>query len=137
MANAHPTILVIDDEPLILLSISTLLSYRYEVITAEDGVSGLTMFNESHPALVLLDINLPMMNGVEVLARIRETDRDVPVVVMTGRRETVLGEISNLWTKQCAELAISGYVIKPISPDKLLKQIDKIMNRRMGESAKG
>lgn len=129
MATAHPKILVIDDEEMILSSLSIILSEKYDVITAEDGVSGLTKFNESHPSLVLLDINLPMMSGVEVLARIREIDRGVPVIVMTGRRATVLGELSTLWTKQCAELAISGYLIKPISPDKLLRQIEKAIKR--------
>lgn len=125
MTTSDRKILIIDDESLILSSLSTILSDNYEVITALEGVSGLTIFNQLHPSLVLVDANMPYMNGVEVLARIREIDRSVPVFMMTGRESVKYIELDYLWTKRCAELGISGYLIKPIPPAKLLRLIEK------------
>lgn len=114
-------ILVIDDEPLILSSLSALLSDEYEVATAEEGVSGLSTFCEFHPSLVLLDINMPFINGVEVLSRIREMDSRIPVIVMTGNRDS-----DPLWARRCKELGASGYLIKPVLPEELLHMIKTV-----------
>ncbi len=125
MTTVNRKILIIDDEPLILSSLLSLLSDRYEVITAEEGISGLSIFCENHPSLVLLDVNMPYINGIEVLARIRQMGSDVPVFMMTGRRAA--NSLDPSWTGRCAELGISGYLIKPISPDKLIRQIEKVV----------
>lgn len=116
---ANRKILVIDDEPLILSSLTALLSDEYDVVTAEEGVSGLSTFCENHPSLVLLDINMPFISGVEVLVRIREMDSRIPVIMMTGS-----GESDHLWARRCEELGVSGYLTKPVSPDKLISQIE-------------
>lgn len=123
MATANHKILIIDDEPLILSSLSAVLSEEYEVITAEEGVSGLSMFCENHPSLVLLDVNMPWISGIEVLARIREMDSEVPVFMMTGRGKT--DDLDSSWTTQCAAMGVNGYFVKPITPEKLLRRIEK------------
>ena len=127
MAAANHKILIIDDEPLILSSLSYILSDRFEVMTAEEGVSGLSMFSDNHPSLVLLDVNMPYISGIEVLARIREMDSEVPVFMMTGIGKT--DDLDSSWTRQCASLGISGYFIKPVVPEKLLRQIEKAIKK--------
>jgi CheY-like chemotaxis protein len=126
MATTKPTILIVDDEPLILDSLSALLSGSYNVLTAEEGVSGLSKFCEKRPSLVLLDINLPFINGIEILARIREMDRNVPIIMMTGRNTPNNAD----WLKRCAELGISCHLIKPISPETLLREIENALGSR-------
>lgn len=126
MSNVAATILIIDDEPLILDSLSSLLSDKYEVLTAEEGISGLDIFNRRRPLAVILDINMPFLSGVEVLARIREIDQDVPVIMMTGRDYPVQYISADfLWTETCAELRATGYLTKPVSPEKLVHLIEK------------
>lgn len=122
-----PKILIIEDEPLILSSLSEILSDKYDVLTAEEGVSGLSMFKQARPSLVLLDIDLPFLDGIEVLKNIREIDGHVPVLVLTGRYSTVADEMKLTWTTVCAKLGISGYLIKPVSPKKLLKKIEAVL----------
>lgn len=122
-----PKILIIEDEPLILSSLSEILSDKYDVLTAEEGISGLSLFNQARPSLVLLDIDLPFLDGIEVLKNIREIDGHVHVLVLTGRYSTVADEMKRTWTTECAKLGISGYQIKPVSPQKLLKDIEKLL----------
>lgn len=112
-------VLIIDDEPLILSSLSCILSDEYEVITAEEGISELSMFFEHQPSVLLVDINMPFISGIEVLARIRDIDNQIPVVMMTGN-----GDTDPLWVMRCKELGISGYLTKPVFPDTLLSRIE-------------
>lgn len=121
-------ILIIEDEHMILSSLSDILSYKYEVLTAEEGISGLTIFKQTRPSLVLLDIDLPFMDGIAVLESLREIDGNVPVLVLTGRLFTAADDMKLSWTTACAKLGISGYLIKPLSPKKLLKKIEEVMS---------
>lgn len=122
-----PKILIIEDEPLILSSLSEILSDKYDVLTAEEGISGLSLFKQAWPSLVLLDIDLPFLDGIDVLKNIREIDGHVPVLVLTGRYSTVAENMKLTWTTVCAKLGISGYLIKPVSPKKLLKKIEEVL----------
>ncbi len=117
-------ILIIDDEPLILSSLSEILYDKYDVLKAEEGFSGLSMFKQACPSLVLLDIDLPFLSGIEVLKNIRESNGHVPVLVLTGRNSTVADDMNLSWTTECAKLGISGYLTKPVSPVKLLNEIE-------------
>jgi DNA-binding response OmpR family regulator len=79
-------ILVIDDEPILRNSLEIALKASdYEVITAQSGEEGLEVFQKEGPDLILLDHWLPLMNGDEVLRRIREKDAEVPVIIMTAK----------------------------------------------------
>lgn len=111
-------VLIIDDEPLILSSLSFILSDEYEVITAEEGISGISMFFEHHPSMVLVDINMPLIDGIEVLNRLREMDKNVPVILMTGKSSK-----DYLFNQRDNKLKASGYLIKPIFPEELLHTI--------------
>jgi DNA-binding NtrC family response regulator len=78
-------ILIIDDEPILRESIATYLEDSgFETIQAGDGPEGLECFERRHPDLVLLDLRMPKMDGLEVLERIRERAPETPVIVVTG-----------------------------------------------------
>lgn len=79
------TTLVIDDDPAILGLIRQLLEQRgYGVSVASDGAEGLSVVHEHSIDLIFLDLEMPVMNGVEFLRRLQETDREVPVIIVTG-----------------------------------------------------
>ena len=78
-------ILVVDDEPDVRESLDALLSMEgYAVDTASDAAEGWARFESAHYDLVLLDLMMPDRSGMEVLADIRERDRDTPVVIITA-----------------------------------------------------
>ena len=122
-----PSLLIIDDEPLLLSSLARLLELEFNVLTASNGKEGLKKF-ESNPSLsiILLDLLMPVMNGLEVLWAIRAMDKNIKVVIMTGT-------CSYEWATQCADLNVQGYIQKPLDPDELLSRIRKLTERDHNE----
>jgi two-component system nitrogen regulation response regulator NtrX len=79
------TILIVDDEESVRNSlVGVMKDEGYEVVTASSGKEGIDLLNEAQPALVLLDIAMPGMDGIETLRRLREMRPDMPVVMVTG-----------------------------------------------------
>ncbi|MCC7265421.1 MAG: response regulator transcription factor [Candidatus Latescibacteria bacterium] len=118
-------ILIVEDEPDIL----ELLSYNlrqagYEVFTAAEGEEGLRLAEEQIPDLVVLDLMLPGMDGLELcrLLKQRESLRRVPVLMLTAKAEEV-DRIVGL------ELGADDYVTKPFSPRELVLRIKAILRR--------
>ena len=114
-----PTILIVDDEPHFLTSLSILLKNDYDILTAPDGEEACLVFR-SKPSisLILLDLDMPVMNGAEALEIIREISKDVKVIIMTGRS-------NHDFAKKCAALNVQGYVEKPYDIPEFLMQIRK------------
>ncbi len=84
-------VLVVDDEPLVRLHLKhALQSQGYEVIEAEGGLAALAAFARERPGLVVLDLTMPDLSGIEVLRRIREDDARVPVILASGYHDAVL-----------------------------------------------
>jgi len=78
-------ILVIDDEPEARVLLDIHLRHRgYDVILAGDGLKGLQLDHQEHPDVILLDLNMPELDGVTVLRKIRAGDLDQPVIVLTA-----------------------------------------------------
>lgn len=80
-------ILLVDDEPDIISLYSAVLQREgHDVITAENGAEGVVMAKERHPDLILLDLKMPVMDGVETLAKLKEdpTTKDIKVVFLTA-----------------------------------------------------
>jgi PAS domain S-box-containing protein len=107
------TLLVIDDEASTrdLLKLS-LESDGYTVFTAEDGSRGLEIFASEKPAIILTDIKMPGLDGIEVLRRVKEQDPDVEVIVITGHGEMNLAI-------QALQLEASDFINKPVSDESL------------------
>ena len=117
-------ILVIDDEEAIInLVTSYLRPEGYEIYTAADGVSGLQVFRAFNPDLILLDIMLPGMDGIELLSKIRR-ESDTYVIMLTAKSEEI-DKIVGL------SIGADDYVTKPFSPRELVARI-KAAVRRMG-----
>ncbi len=101
-------ILAVDDEPKNLELIAARLSSKgYRLVTAESGKQALERIRKEKPALVLLDIMMPEMDGVEVLKQIKAIDKDIPVAMVTAVWDNAEG-------KKCMDLGAYEYVTKPI-----------------------
>jgi DNA-binding response OmpR family regulator len=120
-------ILIVDDEPQISAVISAYLTKSgYRVITAQDGKSALEIFNEKDPALVLLDLNLPGRDGLEVCQMIRQ-DSDVPIIMLTARSEET-DKLVGL------ELGADDYIVKPFSPREVVARVRTVLRRSSGST---
>jgi len=129
-------ILVVDDDRFIRATIRAVLRAigRFEVAEAEDGDAGLVRVDTFKPDVVLCDVAMPQMSGLQFVSLLRSHPtaaiRQTPVVLLTGHAdaETVA---------EAARLAISGYLIKPVSPKQLGTLLDKILARRAAVSTAG
>ncbi len=84
MEEQRRKILIVDDEPSILSSLKLLLQQRFDVSTARDGEEALGVAEKESPDLILLDMTLPKIDGMEVMRRLKERAQGVPVVMLTG-----------------------------------------------------
>jgi two-component system, OmpR family, KDP operon response regulator KdpE len=123
-------ILVIDDDPQIRRVMKVILSgERYEVVEARSGESALLKFREYLPDLVLLDLNMPGLGGLETCRLIRETS-DVPIIIVTVRREE----------SEKVELLDAGaddYVTKPFGKHEVLARIRAALRRAPSPATNG
>jgi CheY-like chemotaxis protein len=101
-------VLVADDDPaMVELLREFLLAKGYEVITAGDGAEALQKVKEERPHLILLDIQMPKMDGLEVLRQLRQIDPTVSVIMITGVNEEAIG-------RQAMALGAFDYIVKPL-----------------------
>jgi DNA-binding response OmpR family regulator len=121
---ASERVLLIEDDPSIVAGLELNLSLEgYEVITAADGESGLRLAEQKLPDVVLLDIMLPKIHGLEVLRQLRERDADVPVLILTARGEEadkVLG----------LQLGADDYISKPFNLGELRARLNASLRRK-------
>jgi len=116
-------ILVVDDEP----AVTDLLAYnlraaKYEVLVATDGRAALQLAREAGPDLILLDVMLPEVDGLEVCRELRKSG-DVPIIMITARGEETDRVVG-------LELGADDYVCKPFSVRELMARIKTVLRRR-------
>src|SRR5450432_3482920 len=117
-------ILVVDDEASARSGLCKLLEQEgYEVETAADGVQALELVSENAPALVVTDLKMPNMDGMELLAKLREQYPGVPAIVTTA-----FGEVSS--AVQAMRAGAEDYLTKPIDFDTLLLAVERTLQRR-------
>jgi len=106
-------ILVVDDESAVCEMLKKFLTKKnYEVYTALNGEDALSVVKEERPHIVLLDIKMPKMDGIECLRQIREIDKEVGVIMITAVKDEEIG-------REALELGAFDYVTKPLSLDYL------------------
>src|SRR5436190_1407230 len=126
-ANDKSRVLVVDDEPQITRVLRTVLtSQGYQVRTAGEGQSALTSFTEWHPELVITDLFMPHMDGLELCKRIRAVS-NVPIIVLSVKGE----ERSKV---EALDSGADDYVTKPFGIDELLARVRAALRRSGGEA---
>lgn len=126
--NEHREILVIDDCKNIRLTIQTALETDgWEVSGAADGEEGVALLETGRFRLALLDLQLPGMDGIEVLRRIRKTDPGIAVIIITA-----YGTVAN--SVEAMKLGAVDFLQKPFSPDALRSIIADIMSQLVPET---
>ena len=121
-------VLIVDDEPQILRALRINFTARqYDVVTAADGGQALRAATEEHPDLVVLDLGLPDMDGVQVIRSLRGWT-PVPIVVLSGRTDS--GD-----KVDALDAGADDYVTKPFSVDELLARIRAVTRRRLPADA--
>lgn len=125
----HAKILMVDDESDIVSTVEfRLKSCNYEVITAGNGQEGLEKAAKEKPDIILLDINMPVMNGHEMLERLRSRPdlKHIPVIMLTAYSDRAdIGKAS--------ELGISNYVTKPFDFADLTEKISDALSVSAGK----
>lgn len=122
-----PHVLLVDDEAPLRNSLSYALQKEgYGVTTASDGATALKLFHKQVPDVILLDLMLPEIGGMEVCWRIRAFS-DVPIVMLTAKDQ----DIDKVWG---LEAGADDYITKPFNTRELLARIRAVLRRRSAES---
>jgi two-component system alkaline phosphatase synthesis response regulator PhoP len=117
-----PTILIVDDEPSIIDALQyNLEKLHYHVLIAMDGERALQVARNGHPDLIVLDLMLPGMDGIEVCRQLR-MDSEVPIIMLTARDEEVDRVVG-------LEIGADDYVVKPFSMRELIARIKSVLRR--------
>ena len=119
-------ILIVDDEPLIVQQARDYLEHGgFRVVSAVDGLQALSVVRQARPDLVVLDLNLPGLDGLDVCRALRR-ESDVPIIMLTARVEETDRLIG-------LELGADDYIVKPFSPRELVARVRVILRRLRGD----
>ena len=121
MAEAKPKVLVIEDDEYSRDALAHLLAAEgYEAQSASDGEAGLAKAHEMQPGVIILDLNLPGIDGKEVIQMLRRDGplRNVPILVVTGDEDRA--------GQSAVDLGADGYLTKPVEFDDLIGAIDHL-----------
>lgn len=118
-------VLIVDDEPAIVAVLKyNLLQAGFGVITADDGEVGIKKVVEENPDIMILDLMLPKINGIEVCKKLRENKIMIPILILTAKDdefEKILG----------LELGADDYMTKPFSPREVVARVKAILRRNL------
>ena len=119
-------ILVVEDEKKLVIILKAYLEQAgFAVVTASDGQQALTVFRHEKPALVLLDLNLPVLDGLDVCRALRK-ESAAPIIMVTARVEETDRLIG-------LELGADDYISKPFSPREVVARVRAVLRRTEGE----
>ena len=124
-------ILVVEDDPSILRGLQLNLGMEgYLVRSAIDGEAGLALARSEHPDVLLVDLMLPKLDGLELIRRIRSEDPDLPILVLSAKGQET-DKVAGL------KLGADDYIVKPFSLKELLARIDAALRRRRARGETG
>ena len=125
MTTAPVRVLVVDDEPPIRRFLRTSLSAQgYHVLEAENGSAALALIARNPPDVIVLDLGLPDIDGVEIIRRLRDDASTVPVIVLSSR-------VDERGKVQALDLGADDYVTKPFGTDELLARLRAALRHRL------
>ena len=117
MSKNSKKILIIDDELGIRESLNLILSDHYDLILTDSGTQALDVIdNCSDLGLILMNIKIPQINGLEILATIKEKKPDLNVIIITGYKSVETAS-------EASSLGASGYIVKPFKSDEILEKV--------------
>lgn len=118
-------VLVVDDEPAIVKMLSKWLEHAgFEVLVATNGQDGLTKARLGHPEVILLDLMLPQVSGLEICAALKQDERHrhIPIIVFTGKGTPMDEQL-------CREIGADAYINKPQGMKTLIEQVEALLGR--------
>jgi len=124
-AAQHQPILVIDDDQKFLDMVSEFLhSAGFHSVQATNGFDGLKELGTRNPRLVILDINMPQLDGLQTCRMIRSNEkyRDIPVLMLTGR-----GDITDMM--EARKMGADDYLVKPFDSQILIQKIERLFSK--------
>src|SRR5262245_59914983 len=128
-AGKKTRILIIEDEPAMVAGLRDNFEYEgYEVISADDGVAGLERVFADDPDLVVLDVMMPRMSGLEVCKQVKASRPSVPIIMLTARGQEI-DKVVGL------ELGADDYVTKPFSIRELMARVKAVLRRSSSAAA--
>lgn len=126
---SKPKILVIDDEEIVRISCKKCLTPEgYDVTLAGTGIEGMELTKENHYDLILTDLKMPDMDGMEFLMMIKETQPEAKVILITGYSTVEHAE-------EALRLGASNYVEKPFTPDILIAAVKEALLSDKGKKS--
>jgi CheY-like chemotaxis protein len=117
-------ILVADDEPSVLEAVVETLQDTYEVLTAKDGQEVFDVLKKTKPDVILLDMMMPIMDGIEVCKKLKKDEETakIPVMFLTAK-----GQITDI--ERGFTVGGDSYIVKPFSPTRLLEKIGNMLSK--------
>jgi len=116
-------ILYVEDSPDARRLVRRLLSDRYSILEAEDGLTGIEVTWAEEPALILIDINIPYLDGYEVATKLKSLRPEVPIVALTA-------DVSDGARQRALAAGCDGYISKPLDPDQFPGQVEAFLKGR-------
>ena len=124
------TLLYIEDDPEILENVSFLLSrYVKKVYTAQDGEEALEVYQSKKPDIVVTDINIPKINGLDLSEKIREENKSVSIVIISAYSEEEQ-------LQRAEDISVSSYLQKPFTFQQLKDSIEKAIEEQIQSTSK-
>lgn len=116
------TVLVIDDNPILLRSMNSILSADYDVMLANSGTKAMTMIGSQVPDVVFLDCEMPVCDGKMTYRMLRELDemKNVPIIFLTGNNEAA-------YIQDALKLQPAGYLLKPASRERIFETLQRVL----------
>lgn len=114
------TILIVEDTELNIDLLVQILEDDYQLLIARDGMEGVNLALQKHPDLVLMDISLPVMDGYEATRRIRQLEKDLPILGLSAHAMRGDGD-------KAVAAGCNAYLTKPIDEDLLLEKIKEFL----------
>jgi len=121
--SSNATILIVDDELGVRESLRMVLKYSYQIQMAKDGEEALKYIRENSVHLILLDLKMPGLSGLETLREIRKTDKDIDVVIVTA-----YGSLDN--AQEALAFGVKDFITKPFDASETLHVVNRTIQKR-------